>query len=321
MAKAGWRPNFNLTGWVAPAERPLDLPSLRPESESLAARLPPLMIEAERVAATIASGVHGRRRVGAGESFWEFRRYRNEDPSQSIDWRQSAKTQNLFVREREWEAAESVWIWRDASPSMTYRSKWGASSKIERATLLALALASLLMRGGERIAALNDASPATVGKLGYNRVARALTRDFAGAEPSLPPKVPLPRFAQIVLFGDWLSDSEALEDVFGHYGSRGVRGHLVQVLDPAEEDLPFGGRTEFKDMEGPVRLIAGRVEHLRDAYRAKMDEQKSILAAACRKRNWTFATHRTDRPPQSALLALFAAMTAHQPMGGGRVRL
>jgi uncharacterized protein (DUF58 family) len=321
MAKTGWVASLNATLRGEQPAGPPRLDALQPQSESLAARLPPLMIEAERVAATVAPGIHGRRRTGNGESFWEFRRYRNEDPAQSIDWRQSAKTQNLFVREREWEAAESVWLWRDSSPSMGYRSRWAPCTKVERATLLMLALASLLVRGGERIASLNEADPASHGRLGYNRVARSFTRDLPAQAASLPPRLPLPRFAQIVLAGDWLGDPAETAELLAHYGARGVRGHLVQVLDPAEEDLPFDGRTEFKDLEGPTTLVAGRVEHLRGAYRRRMAEQKEQIAALCRRRNWTFATHRTDRPAQVALLALYGAMTAHQPMGGGRTRL
>lgn len=321
MAKAGWVASLSATLRGPQSEGPPRLDALQPQSESLAARLPPLMIEAERVAATVAPGIHGRRRTGNGESFWEFRRYRNEDPAQSIDWRQSAKTQNLFVREREWEAAESVWLWRDASPSMTYKSRWAPCSKVERATLLMLALASLLVRGGERVASLNDAGPATHGRLGYNRVARSFTRELPSKAASLPAMLPLPRFSQIVLAGDWLGDIEETSTLLAHYASRGVRGHLLQILDPAEEDLPFDGRTEFKDLESPTTLVAGRAEHLRAAYRRKMAEQKEMIANLCRRRNWTFATHRTDRPAQTALLALYGAMTAHQPMGGGRTRL
>lgn len=321
MAKTGWVASIGATLRGPPAPGAARLDGLQPESEALAARLPPLMIEAERVAATVAPGIHGRRRTGNGESFWEFRRHRSEDPAQAIDWRQSAKTQNLFVREREWEAAESVWLWRDASPSMTYHSRWAPCSKVERATLLILALASLLVRGGERVASLNDAGPASHGRLGYNRVARSFTRDLPAKGASLPPRLPLPRFSQIVLAGDWLNDIEETSALLAHYGAHGVRGHLIQVLDPAEEDLPFHGRTEFKDMEGPTTLVAGRAEHLRAAYRRKLAEQRESIAGQCRRRNWTFATHRTDRPAQTALLALYSAMTAHQPMGGGRTRL
>src|SRR5689334_22734838 len=135
--------------------------SLRHRAEETAAALPPLLVAAERIAATVAQGVHGRRRVGQGESFWQFRQYEPGDAAGRIDWRESAKSQRLYVRETEWEAAQSVWLWRDASPSMAYTSAGyvpGAEwpTKRDRAELLLLALASLLVRGGERLTLLGS---------------------------------------------------------------------------------------------------------------------------------------------------------------------
>ena len=132
----------------------------RRRAEQLAARLPPLLVAAERVAATVAQGVHGRRRVGVGETFWQFRPYQPGDAAGRIDWRQSARSAQLFLRDQEWEAAETVWLWVDASGSMAYRSAARLPTKQDRATLLVLALASLLTRAGERIALLGDASGA-----------------------------------------------------------------------------------------------------------------------------------------------------------------
>src|SRR3990167_11377285 len=93
---------------------------VRHRAEALAAGLPPLLVAAERVAATVSMGVHGRRRVGQGETFWQFRRYEFGDSTQLIDWRQSAKSQPVYVRETEWEAGQSGWLLRDGSPPMDY---------------------------------------------------------------------------------------------------------------------------------------------------------------------------------------------------------
>src|SRR6185369_11263876 len=128
--------------------------SVQHRAEELAARLPPLLVAAERVAATVAQGVHGRRRVGTGETFWQFRQYQPGDAVQRIDWRESAKSQRVYVRETEWEAAQSVWLWRDASPSMDYASRPDLPTKAARADLLVVALAALLVRGGERVTML-----------------------------------------------------------------------------------------------------------------------------------------------------------------------
>ncbi|MBI1210371.1 MAG: DUF58 domain-containing protein [Alphaproteobacteria bacterium] len=284
----------------------------REQAELLGARLPPLMIQAERIAATVAQGAHGRRRVGIGETFWQFRRFRDEDSSSVIDWRQSGKSQHLFVREREWEAAASVWIWRDTSPSMQYKSSFAPCSKVERATVLALAFASLLVRGGERIAELGAPEPPTTGRLALNRLAHGLTMTMAGGRNS-PPLLSLPRFSQIILISDWLSPIEDTMRILRHYGGIGVRGHLIQVLDPAEEDLPFDGRTEFEDVESSLKMVARRAETMREGYRHRLASLRDSLAQSTRRQNWTFASHRTDRPPQGALLAAYAALTAHKP--------
>lgn len=277
-------------------------------AETLAARLPPLLVAAERVASTVAQGVHGRRRVGLGETFWQFRRYQPGDSPQMIDWRQSAKTQPVFVRENEWEAAQSVWLWRDRSGSMDYRSVSALPAKRERAELLLLAAAVLLVRGGERVALLNSGVRPDHGKHALGRLATLLDDPSATPGGGLPRIEPLPRHAQVVLFGDLLSPLDEIHATVSGLSARGVRGHLLQVLDPAEETLPFDGRIAFAGFEGEDELLIPRVEAVRTAYLERLRAQQEGLAALARAAGWTFAVHRTDRPPQTALLALWGAL-------------
>lgn len=281
----------------------------RQRAETLASRLPPLLVAAERVAATVAQGVHGRRRVGLGETFWQFRRYQPGDAPQMIDWRQSAKTQPVFVRENEWEAAQSVWLWRDRSGSMEYRSSAGLPLKRERAELLLLAAAVLLVRGGERVALLNSGVRPDHGKHTLARIANLL--GAPGSTPTadgLPRIEPLPRHAQVVLFGDLLSPLPDIHATVAGLSGRGVRGHLMQVIDPAEETLPFDGRVEFAGFEGEEELLVPRVEAVRTAYLERLKAHQDGLAALARAAGWSFAVHRTDRPPQTALLSLWGAL-------------
>ncbi|MGJ3264515.1 MAG: DUF2336 domain-containing protein, partial [Salinarimonas sp.] len=187
--------------------RPADEPGIadrhRGRAEALSATLPPLLVEADRVAATVAQGVHGRRRVGTGESFWQFRGYQPGDPVGRIDWRQSAKTQSVYIRELEWEAAQSVWLWADRSPSMNWRSAADLPTKADRAAILLLALSVLLSRAGERVAVLclergpslseehvalfDDVLEKLVGDITF-RVRVALSERFADC-PNAPRKV------------------------------------------------------------------------------------------------------------------------------------
>ncbi|MEE9250398.1 MAG: DUF58 domain-containing protein [Alphaproteobacteria bacterium] len=282
-------------------------PSTLQRAEELAAALPSLLVAAERVATTVAQGVHGRRRIGQGDTFWQFRPYQPGDPAQRIDWRQSAKSQRLFVREHEWEAAQSVWLWRDNSPSMHYRSSRDLEEKGARADLLFLALASLLMHSGEHVAFLGEAYPPSRGRAVLARMAESMLRAKPSAE-NVPPAEPLPRHAQMVLFGDFLGPFGEIEATVRSYAARGVAGHLMQVFDPAEETFPFSGRILFEGLEEEGSALINRTERVRGEYRARLLVRREDLTALARKHDWTYTVHHTDRPPQSALLALYGAL-------------
>lgn len=283
--------------------------ALRQRAEQLATALPPLLVEAERVAATVSQGVHGRRRVGTGESFWQFRRYQPGDPTTAIDWRQSAKRTALYIRQNEWEAAQSVWLWRDASPSMHYASHLSATEKGARATLLLLAMACLLNRAGEQIGLLGEDRTPSTGRATLDRFATVLAQPADESARGLPAMTRLPRNAQVVWIGDFLSPLTEIDTMVRAFAAGGVAGHLLQVVDPAEEDLPFTGRTRFEGFEGEGDYTVGRVESLRGDYHRRLTDRHEGLKTIARGAGWSFATHRTDRPPQTALLALYAALS------------
>jgi len=275
--------------------------ALQHEADGLSAGLPPLMVEADHLAASVSLGVHGRRRAGIGESFWQFRRYASPDSSSAIDWRQSAKSQHIFVREREWEAAQTVWFWRDASANMSFKS--GAVTKRTRADLLLLALASLLVRGGERVGFTGMEGAPASSRLALTRIGRAM---FASGRSTLPPLVPFARGNQLVWFSDFLD--EEVFDSMKKLSQRGVEGHLVRIVDPAEEDFPYSGRTRFESPRGEEDEIFGRAERVRTSYRARFTAHGERVAQAAAKLGWTCTVHRTDHAPQASLIALHAAI-------------
>jgi uncharacterized protein (DUF58 family) len=283
-------------------------------SLELAGTLPPLMVAADRVAATVIQGVHGRRRVGQGDAFWQYRPFRDGDSASRIDWRQSARSRTLFVRETEWEAAASVWLWRDASPSMQYASLRGIDTKAMRAELITLALASLLTDAAERIALLGTGMRPLSGRVAVRRIAETMLEENRAVEAktrtlsSLPPMMPLPAHGTVVLVSDWLDPLAEIEPIIRYYASAGVRGHIVQVLDPAEEDLPFDGHVKFEGLESEGQHTVRRVETVRTAYGARLAAQRDGLQRLARPADWTVHIHRTDRPPQTVLLALYLAM-------------
>jgi len=269
-----------------------------PRAEALGAALPPLVVQAERVAATVMQGVHGRRRPGQGDAFWQFRPYVAGDAAARVDWRQSGKSDRLFVRETEWEAAQTVALWSQTGPGMAWRSGRDLPDKRERAELLLLALAALLFRGGERVR-LFGLPRAFTGRGALAALAEALPR-----QARAPQDERIPRHARAVLVGDFLAPLEETRDRVAALAARSVRGHLVQVLDPAEETLPFTGRIRFEGLEVPEHALVPRVEGVRALYEERLARHRDGLAAIAAASGWSFTTHRTDQPPEAALLAL-----------------
>lgn len=288
----------------------------RRKAAKLAEHLPDLLVAAERIASTVAPGVHGRRRVGSGETFWQFRRYLPGDSINRIDWRQSAKSDRTYIRETEWEAAQSVWLWRDPSASMDWCSRRNLPEKRYRAEVLLLALAMLLQRGGERVALLGSqqrpaSSPSVIDhlalELNHNGKGPWQTSSpITGDATTLPPIQTLPRHGRIVLLGDFLDAPEAICQRFSTLQQYGVRGHVLQILDPAECGLPYRGRIRFAGLEaGETDEILPRVDAVRTAYLNRLAAQQAALQNCCARLGWTFAIHHTSQSPQPALLALF----------------
>jgi len=279
-------------------------------AETVAARFPPLLVAADRVATTVAQGVHGRRRVGQGEAFWQFRPFLAGDAVTRIDWRQSAKSDRTFVRETEWEAAQTVWLWRDASASMRWRSAKSLPEKAERAELLMLALACLLLRAGERVALMGVAMRPLGGRSALDILAEiAARRADTGAVSGLPPAQRIARHARVVMMGDLLSPLSDVQDVVSRLAATPASGHMLQILDPAEEVLPYAGRVRFEGLEQEGAHIIGKVEGVRGDYARRLAAQREGLKAIARAAGWTFASHRTSEPPEAALLGLYTALS------------
>lgn len=287
-----------------------DVERLRAGGEQLGARLPALLVEAERIATTVSQGVHGRRRTGVGETFWQFRPYQTGDPAQDIDWRQSARTRQNYIREQEWEAAQSVWLWLDQSPSMRFRSRDSLPAKVERGVVLGLALAGLLVRGGERVALLREGERPTSGRFALNRLCVRLVEE-AAAPCELPPAVRLPRSARLVLISDFLAERAAIDRQFARFAGQGVEIALLHVIDPAEEALPFGGRVLFEGLEREGQALVGNVRELRERYRRLFRAHRDELRERARRQNWRYAAHHTDHSPESGLLTLYQMLAPH----------
>lgn len=280
---------------------------IRRDAEAAAATFPALLVEAERIAQTVAAGLHGRRRAGPGETFWQHRPYSFGDPVSAIDWRQSAReASRLYVRENEWEAAAAVYLWRDPSASLDFASLKSIPEKGRRADILATALSILLSQAGERVGLLGEGRRPYHGRGAPARILEALitTTDTGPTPPAAHPRPG----ERIVLFSDFYTDIDAVEQSVRSLSDGGANGALVQICDPAEEEFPYHGRVEFRDLESRDRLTFGDTAALSASYKTQFAAHRSALENISRKAGWTFIAHRTDRAAHHALLALFTAL-------------
>ena len=276
---------------------------------SLANRMPRLVLEARRVAASLAHGLHGRRRAGPGESFWQFRPFVAGEAAQRVDWRRSARDDRLYVREREWETAHTIWFWIDRSPSMGFASDLAQAPKIERALVLGLALADAFTEGGERVGLLGLMPPRASRQI-VEKVAETLVSDKGSLDDDLPPRAPVATLDEVVLISDFLSPIDELAAIVDGISGRGARGHLVMIVDPVEETFPFQGQAVLHDLEAGLRLRIGDAGAWGQAYRERIARHHAELEEIARRRGWTLTLHRTDRPASTAALRLMTLVAA-----------
>ncbi|MEM6665892.1 MAG: DUF58 domain-containing protein [Pseudomonadota bacterium] len=291
--------------------------SLAGDAELLAAALEELGVHALEIARTVRPGLHGRRQSGSGDSFWQYRRFGDGDQASSIDWRRSARSEDglYFVRETEWETAQTVYVWSDLSPSMGFRSSLAPQAKADRAILLMLALTTLMVEGGERVAL-----PGTMMPSAHRRAPRLIAEHLSagiGSGPAMrfPDPADMADKGTCVVFSDFLDPIETLAPQLRMLNDMNLGLHLVEIADPAEETLPYDGRVEFMPVEDGSPYLAGRVETIRDAYTEELQAHRDAVADEAHRLGATLLRHRTDRSPEVALLTLATQIRDEETAG------
>ncbi|MEL6450344.1 MAG: DUF58 domain-containing protein [Pseudomonadota bacterium] len=287
--------------------------ALREKAETQAARLPALLARAEHLAGAVLLGEHGRRRAGMGDDFWQYRPAQLGDSRRMIDHRRSAMGDVQFVREREWQIAQSVMLWVDQGASMRFASDANVPTKAERARVLGLATAILLIRGGERVGLTGTRLPPRRGNAQVLRLAEMFSED--AEEDYAPPehRAMIPH-ARALFVSDFMGDIAAVRLALTKAADRGVRGVLLHVLDPAEEAFPFRGRTVFESMGGTVEHETLKASELKDRYLDRLASRKAELQQLCSVAGWQYGVHHTQTSAQAGLLWLWRALD------GGRAR-
>lgn len=274
-----------------------------------AALIPDYLAEAQRVANIVIAGWHGRKKRGTGDNFWQFRQFTQGENYATIDWRKSARDDHLYVRDKEWETAHTVWLWADMSPSMWFQSEMAHLTKESRGLVILFAMAEILSRSGERIGIPGLMDP-ILARNGAERMARVLMA-ANGDDPHLkaPDLSQINRLSDVILISDFLDDGEKIIETCASSSKLGIKGHLVEVCDPAEEIFPYTGRTEFIEPERQTKYLAGKAATLAEEYSKAYQLRRRALAEQIRRFGWSFTTHCSDRPASDALAALYGFLT------------
>ena len=270
--------------------------------EALDATLPAIMMDARRAASGIVMGEHGRRRAGVGDAFWQYREWSNGESIRQVDWRRSAKSDKLFIRERERQNPALLQIWCDQRPSMNWTSDPKIPTKAQRGLIIGLALAIATRAGGERVHALGLNTPLN------NEIQFARLLVEAGQ------KLPLQYQAgQVLLISDGLELPEIWAQRVQHITSARAQLIVLLIADRAELEFPFQGRIAFSTSPTETPLILGRAQSARsdymDAYRQHMIAVRHAIQSA----GGEVFDHCTRDPPIAIMLNLAAALDGAAP--------
>ncbi|MDG2404653.1 MAG: DUF58 domain-containing protein [Paracoccaceae bacterium] len=269
--------------------------------------MPGLLLRAHQLARGIVMGDHGRRRAGSGDDFWQYRPHYASESHRMIDWRQSAKTDEYYVREQEWKSAQTAQLWVDCGPSMQFSGASSRETKANQARLISLAASILLLRAGERVG-LSDTTLAPrrgeqqIDRLAI-RLAQSHTQDYAA--PDIRGLLP---HARAIFISDFMAPIKTITSALTRSADQGVSGVLLQIIDPVEAQFPFTGRTVFQSIGGELKHETLKANDLQTRYLDRLETRRTALIDLCRHTGWHYHRNLTDRPAQSALLWLYQAL-------------
>lgn len=264
-------------------------------AERDAAHLPDMQLRADKAAQSIFNADHNQHKTGTGEKFWQYREYIFGDRPQDIDWRQSAKGDRIYIRQKEWQTTQTALFWCQNNEAMQYHGNAKTPTKAEEAITISLALAKMVTRTGEQIALLDGRLRAGRNEKALNKLGETLCYPNNKALPNANIH-DLPRHASLFLVGDFLSDPALVEKALKPLHGYVDNAVLVQVLDPAELTLPFSGHMVFRQSAEAQKYPITSVSSVRADYQSRVQSHIAALQDICRKFQWHYCLHESGTP-------------------------
>ncbi len=278
-----------------------NISNLRHEAERLISGLSDVALHTHRTKAHILHGRHAQKKSGAGENFWQFRTYQDTDAPQNIDWRQSAKTDNVYIRQHEHQSVNRAFLWCAQGQNMDFSSAPQLKSKQVHAHLLMLSLSLLLIKSDEQIGIYGDIKTGRSERTLDKIMVKLSDKSSDDILPDISNFL-LPSHTGFIGIGDFLSPIEAINQHIEFLAARAGSGLLIQVLDPAEIDLcTLSGRVHFEGINASETQLVNNVQAISSAYSQRIKEHNTHIHNICKHHGWHYILHRTDTPVEQTL--------------------
>ena len=282
--------------------------SLRAQAAGLADAGGNLLLEAESLSRSLIMGEHGRRKAGSGDHFWQYRPFENgADSLRSIDYRRSARQDQYFVRQLEWKTPQDLHVWVDQSASMRFASK-GNASKHKRAAILILAIAIAAEKAGERVGLCEGSLPPSRGRVQILQMAEQLNLQM-DVDYCPTSQAEFSTSGSALIASDFLGKSTNVEGFLSIASDRGVRGVLLQVLDPLECSFPFQGRAIFQSVLGSVEHDTLQAEDLKSEYLERLADRQQRLGELAHMARWDFVIDNGTHAPMISLSKIYRSLS------------
>jgi len=281
---------------------------MREKAENIAARIPNLVLRANKIAESILTGLHSKKKVGPGETFWQFKKYEHGDPAQLIDWRRTAKTNEIFIQERELETVQNITLWRDTSASMHYSSKINIDKKIDRANLIVMALSIILSKTGENISLNGHKQKPLRGKAATDFISDQIYKNIKNSYIDNPNFIDIKNNSHVIIISDFLNPITKIEESLKILANKNIHGCFVHIFDPSEHSLPFKGRVNFNSLEDNSSILIGNVESIKKEYVRKINNHYKKLKDLISSHSWQYVSHTTSSLPEEAVRNLFLSL-------------
>jgi len=273
----------------------------------------PLRLKARSVADGVYAGSHKSPRKGSGVEFGGHRAYVPGDDLRYIDRHALMRHDDLLIREFETETDRDLWLFVDASKSMSYTGPSGPGPKYGFAALIAAALAYIAVRTGDRVALdfLGGKNarplPPRAGRDAFERIVLALedvepdgdlSEDRASIEQVIGQAQRSARRGAIqVLLTDLLDFPPGSLSALTNLTTRGRSLQVIQVLSPAERDFPFEGAVQLRGLEGKS-LVETDATQSRQSYLAALASAQRAAEAELVPRGGRLLSVTTNEPPE-----------------------